>query len=414
MHKGRKSTKVVKFQDSSLRNLDDLKLMSASLTNLNYTDKRLVFLFDRNRQVFDPFLIDAIDERPLINNMKRVPVDISEPVLFTVINTISLSFYEKYKIFRYSDELTNTRESIMKIVKSKELVKFSFYLSPEDLFIAEVLNKGKLYCANWSNRPRVNLEEFINLNAQFYSKFNKNLPNFSLHLANILANGSSLLMVSRSHRSIRSSSSLTKIERMFFWYSQPGDGVYNLFTNYNTRGVPFNLEDDSNVSVSLVTETLHESINNNYYLPLEHREKFMNLYLSIKDLSANEIFLESKPACLDKKRVYLPGKKHIKAKFESILLDVSGHENLYEDFKDSIKFNGQCETNSLSKEGSRQVRRNLFMLYRWLSKLEEASKSLEVDLSTLHYKMRKCKFLIYLNILIFKSGNIEPLSERIV
>jgi len=410
MHIRRKTNFLVKNQDSALQNLDDLKLMSAQLASLNYTDKRLVFLYDRNRQCFDPFLIDIVDERPLINNMKRIPVDISEPVLFLNISTVSLSFFEKYKISRFSDDLSNSRDSIVQVVKSKELTKFSFYLSPEDLFISDALNKGKLYRANWLTRPRVNLEEFIKLNSQFYTKFGRNFPNYALHLANIVANGSSLVMVSRSQRSIKSSQVLTKIERMFFWHSVPGDGVYNLYSSFQRSGKPFDLSDDNIVMNLLITEILKDEVNNNYYLPPQYRETFKNLYHSVRDRTTDEIPSEPRQPCLDKKRLYLPGRKHIKAQFETVFSEVSGHENEFEDLKGTIVFNGQNETTSLTKEGSKQIRRNLFMLYRWLSRLNEAAKYDSVDISTLRYKIKKCKFLIYVNILIFKSGNIEPFS----
>jgi len=202
--------KTMSVRDCSMNNLEDMKLLMSRYNGYQYTDQRLIFIYDQGRKVFQPFMINASDEAPLIGAMKQVPIDISEPHLFQRINTVTLAFFEKYKVFRYADDLTNSRKSIMALVKSKELTEFSFYLSPEDLFIAEMLQKGKLYRANWKTRPRINLDELRTLNSQFIAKFGKDLPHLSLHLANILETGSTYIMTNRSKRFVKTASSLSK------------------------------------------------------------------------------------------------------------------------------------------------------------------------------------------------------------
>jgi len=449
MHIYRKSQDLRsdKIKDYDSANLDELRITQLSQVGFHYTDKRLVFMYDMNRKQFDPFLINIADEQPLISFMKKVPVDISEPVLITNISTVSTAYYDKYKKDRLIDDLTNNPEVLKNAVKTRELFEFSFHLTSEDLFISEFLQK-KLYRVDWNVRPKINLEELRSLNSAYLYRFGSNIPNLALHLANILMNGSSLIMTNRSKRSVKTSSILSKIERMFFLHSVPGDGMYKLFSDKNPKGEPFDLRDDSNVVNQLMREILSLEFpkNSNYYLHPDKRIQFFDLYQDIRDkrlpkfekptISAFEMThrvlrrnsdpslpkedlvtedvaydkegVEIRPLPVDNKRIYLPGRKHIKQKFDDVYYEISKDLERSIDFNFSnIQFSGQNETTTLSREGSKQIRKNLFTLYKWLKNLER-SLIQDGDNASLRFNTKKCKFLIYLNILIFKTGKIEP------
>jgi len=392
----------------------NMKIAQLGLTGLQYLDKRLVFLYNEATKVFDPFLIDSIEYGPLVSSMKIPPRDVREPVLHYVIDTLPLDYYGKYRQDRCSDDLTNSSQAIQRIVRSGELSKFSFYLSEEILFISDIVNKGRLFTANWSNRPRINMSELIHLNSQFFIKFGKNIPNLALHLANILENGSSLLLLNRSTRSIKSSSELTKIERMFFWHSSIGDGVYKLYSNLNLLGKNFDLSDDSNVLTDLCDEILTDK-NVRFYIRPELRSELKDKYSEIRDSFTYGPARPLHEVKIDNSRLELPGSRDTKILLDEINSEVK--EKIDSGFKYSSQytFYNCYATHNISRNGSRQIRRNLFRLVKWLHLLENVSQELieRENISPIRDKINIAKYLIFLNTIMFRTGRTDATLQYV-
>jgi len=183
--------------------------------------------------------------------------------------------------------------------------------------------------------------------------------------------------------------------------------MYTIRTS-NGKRHDFDLTTEVAIINSLMGEIISEEFpaNSSYYLKPEHRKEFLDLYSQIS-METDHIIPEVIPPSLDKKRRYLPGRRDIKMRFEEIYIEVEDNIGKFSDVVDTISLSNINETTSLTREGSKQIRINLFILYRWLSNLQKALLTYTGNILSIEYKIRKCKFLIYSHVLVFRTGNLS-------
>jgi len=173
--------------------------------------------------MLEPALLTHENLRILSRNIRPISSKyIDRPYINTTFETIDeFKRRESFNIKRDLDYEGCDKIQIRKIATSKELSlkRANYYIDEIDDKISVYLNK-KLYPMDVAKRPRINLLDYFNLV--------KILPNKLFHLVNIIGTNSSLIMHRRSQRTsaFKSTSPLTRMERLFFWCANPSDGHY--------------------------------------------------------------------------------------------------------------------------------------------------------------------------------------------
>jgi len=210
----RRPRNQLKFDD--LSNLI-LRSGSSMMSTLSDVKHQLIFTVDNTGQ-----LIPAVYESETQLQTRRVQFMKARPAL--CIDFPQRNEEERRKLFaqpRLVDYLGNDREVLVKIARSGELkckYRMQTLIDAVDDEIACYLGRN-LYSTSLEKRPRINLnqlEELWNI-----------IPLPIIHLANVLSFGSSLILHRRSQRlNSMNRSSLSRIERLFYFHPLISDGQY--------------------------------------------------------------------------------------------------------------------------------------------------------------------------------------------
>ena len=319
---------------------------------------------------------------------------------------------------RLCDYLGNEKAKLVEIAKSGDLrdkYRMRTYIDAVDNQIAKYFGCN-LYSLKWDKRPR------ITSLSQFYDLY-EILPHKILHLVNLIAHGSSLILHRRSQRlATMPRENMSRLERWFYYCPSPSDGYY-----------PVSFEDEK--ENELISFALNETVKplltekqkvllrqeldriDSGLIPksiLVKAEEIISFYGAERYRSARY----NDPSSLGYSReVPYPGKQTQKLFLRELWADVLQKpiDYLQKLFKNTEYIEPVRTAGSegyLSPEGRLRVKYNLRIMYKYYLYVKHRVE--REDCPYWQFELRESLNIIIVNLMIWKTNSIEPFKKEVI